>query len=74
MLKTDVHHHDINGDPAPNVASDADIEIAEQLRRRLEERYLAGFAAPVPLKAISGEGSTWNGALSTMPSPSARRA
>ena len=43
MLKTEVHNHDINGDPAPNVASDADIEIAEQLRHQLEERYLVGF-------------------------------
>jgi len=53
MLKTEVHNHDINGDPAPNVASDADIEIAEQLRHQLEERYLVEFAAAAPLKAIS---------------------
>jgi hypothetical protein len=73
MLKTEVQDHDINGDPAPNVASDADIEIAERLRRQLEERYLVGFAAPAPSKAIPSVGSTWNRAPSTT-SSSARRA
>jgi len=28
-------------DPAPNVATPAEIRLAEELRRRLEERYLA---------------------------------
>ena len=27
-------------DPAPNVATPAEIRLAEELRRRLEERYL----------------------------------
>ena len=70
MLTTEMHRRDINGDPAPNVASDADIEIADRLRRQLEERYLAGVTAPVPLKPIAGEGSTGNGAPSTRPPPS----
>jgi hypothetical protein len=29
-------------DPAPNVATAAEIRLAEELRRRLEERYLSG--------------------------------
>ncbi len=29
-------------DPAPNVATPAEIRLAEELRRRLEERYLSG--------------------------------
>ena len=28
-------------DPAPNVATPAEIRLAEELRRRLEERYLS---------------------------------
>ena len=35
MLKTDMPNYDINGDPVPNVASDAEIEIAEQLRHQM---------------------------------------
>lgn len=29
-------------DPAPNVATPAEIRLAEELRRRLEELYLTG--------------------------------
>jgi hypothetical protein len=32
-------------DPAPNVATPAEIRLAEELRRRLEERYLSDSAA-----------------------------
>jgi hypothetical protein len=28
-------------DPAPNVATPAEIRLAEELRRRIEERYLS---------------------------------
>ena len=31
-------------DPAPNVATPAEIRLAEELRRRLEELYLSGSA------------------------------
>jgi len=41
MLKTELHNFDAIGDPPPAFATDAEIEIAEQLRHRLEERYLA---------------------------------
>jgi hypothetical protein len=40
MLQTELYDHDVYGDPVPNVASDADIAVAERLRRELEERYL----------------------------------
>ena len=52
MLKTDMPNYDINGDPVPNVASDAEIEIAEQLRHQIEERYLVGISPPPPRQAI----------------------
>ena len=32
-------------DPAPNVATPAEIRLAEELRRRIEERYLSDSAA-----------------------------
>jgi hypothetical protein len=42
-------------DPAPAFPTDADIEIAERLRRRLEERYLSGSATPSRSQTGSGE-------------------
>lgn len=33
-------------DPAPQFPSDAEIELAEQLRRQLEERYFGSSATP----------------------------
>lgn len=50
MLQTELPWHEMNGDPAPTVASDAEIEIADRLRRQLEERYLSQSAAPPPLQ------------------------
>jgi len=36
-------------DPAPNVATPAEIRLAEELRRRLEERYLSeSMQSPEP--------------------------
>jgi hypothetical protein len=36
-------------DPLPNVATPAEIRLAEELRRQLEERYLSGSTtAPWP--------------------------
>jgi hypothetical protein len=41
-------------DPAPNVATPAEIRQAEDLRRWLEERYLSGSdTSPPPSLAIS---------------------
>ena len=36
---------DAGTEPAPTFASDAEIKLAEQLRRQLEERYLGSSAA-----------------------------
>ena len=50
MLQTELYDHDVYGDAAPTVASDAEIELAERLRRQLEERYLVESAGPPPLR------------------------
>jgi hypothetical protein len=36
-----LHNHDTNGEPVVTFATDAEIAIADQLRHRLEERFLA---------------------------------
>ena len=46
MLQTELPLHDMTGDPAPSFASDAEIAVADRLRRRLEERYLSPSTAP----------------------------
>ena len=46
MLTIELHNHDTNDDPAPSFATDAEIELADQLRHQLEERYLAPSAQP----------------------------
>jgi hypothetical protein len=53
MLKIELYNHDTYGDPAVSFATDAEIEIADQLRRQLEERYLALSApcSPVPARS-----------------------
>jgi hypothetical protein len=57
MLKIELHNHDLRGDPAPSFATDAEIEIADRLRRQLEERYLARPApsATPPARSIEGD-------------------
>jgi hypothetical protein len=55
MLNIKLHNHATSVEPAPRFATDAEIELAEQLRYRLEERYLAPSAAPAFLQARSGE-------------------
>ena len=56
MLKIELYNHDTNVDPAPSFATDAEIEIADQLRHQLEERYLASSAPPSTLPMRSHEG------------------
>jgi hypothetical protein len=56
MLKIQLHNHNASVEPAPSFASDAEIELAEQLRHQLEERYLGPYAAPLPLQEQSGKG------------------
>jgi hypothetical protein len=47
MLKIQLPYDRAGFDPAPRFASDAEIELAEQLRRQLEERYFgASSMAP----------------------------
>ena len=42
-------------DPAPNVATPAEIRLAEELRRRLEQLYLSNSnPGPLPSLALSG--------------------
>jgi hypothetical protein len=57
MFKIERYNTDTIGDPAPRFATDAEIEIAEQLRHQLEERYLAPSAArpPVPARSSAGD-------------------
>ena len=45
MLKTLSPSHDTGFEPAPRFASDAEIALAEHLRRQLEERYFGRPAA-----------------------------
>jgi hypothetical protein len=40
-------------EPAPAYATDAEIELAQQLRRRLEERYLGSSEAGSPARERS---------------------
>jgi len=55
MLEIELYKHDTDGDPAVSFATDAEIEIADQLRHRLEERYLASSAPSSPLQVRSSE-------------------
>ena len=51
MMRKNLHpDHDAIVEPAPLYASDADIELAQQLRHQLEERYLSPSEAPSPLR------------------------
>ena len=54
MLKIELYNDDDNiGDPPASFATDAEIEIAEQLRYQLEERYLGPSAPYSPLPVPS---------------------
>jgi hypothetical protein len=55
MRKIELHNHGTNGDPVPSFPTSAEIEIAEELRHRLEERWLAPSAPPAPLPALSSD-------------------
>ena len=50
MLKIELYNDDNIGDPPASFATDAEIEIAEQLRYQLEERYLGSSAPYSPLQ------------------------
>jgi hypothetical protein len=55
MRKNQSSAHDAIVEPAPLYASDADIELAQQLRHQLEERYLGPSEAPSPLRYRKGD-------------------
>ena len=49
MLKIEPYSHEPEGDPPAAFATDAEIAIADRLRRHLEARYLAESEASPPL-------------------------
>jgi hypothetical protein len=55
MRKNQSSDYDAIVEPAPLYASDADIELAQQLRHKLEERYLGLSEAPSPLRYRKGD-------------------
>ena len=55
MRKNQLPDRDATVEPAPLYASDADIELAQQLRHQLEERYLGPSQAPSPLRYLKGD-------------------
>jgi hypothetical protein len=50
-----LHPSDTGVELTPKFASAAEIELAEKLRRQLEDRYLEASAAPPSLQNRSGE-------------------
>jgi len=55
MLKIELHNRDTNGDPVPTYATDAEIELADQLRHQFEEQFLGSPAASAPVQERSSE-------------------
>ena len=55
MRKNQLPDRDATVEPAPLYASDADIELAQQLRHQLEERYLGPSQTPSPLRYRKGD-------------------
>jgi len=55
-----IRHPDSSGEPTPAFASDAEMELAEQLRHKLEERYLEAPNVPSSSQGppLSATGST----------------
>jgi hypothetical protein len=54
VLKTS-HHDDATGEPTPTFASDAEIELAAQLRLKLEARLRETSPAPLSPKNTLAE-------------------
>jgi hypothetical protein len=55
MLKIELHSPDAGLEPVPQYASDADIALAQRLRRQLEERYFGSSADHSAEEPRSGE-------------------
>lgn len=47
---------DASGEPSPDFATQQEIELAERLRRQLEQRYLAPSAPKPSVKSTSEDG------------------
>ena len=58
-----IHQPDSSGEPTPAFASDAEVELAEQLRHKLEQRYLEAPNVPSSSQGppVSATGSTTQG-------------
>jgi hypothetical protein len=55
MRKNPSPDHNAIVEPTPLYASDAEIELAQELRHQLEERYLGPFEALSPLRRRKGD-------------------
>ena len=55
MFKIELYNDDDIGDPPASFATDAEIDIAYQLRCRLEERYLGSSVAVLTVARPSDE-------------------
>lgn len=55
MLNIELHNPDAGVEPTPQYASDADIALAQRLRRQLEERYFGSSAEHSTVAPRSGE-------------------
>jgi hypothetical protein len=55
MVKIEVHNHHTDADPAPSFATDAEIQIADQLRHQLEEQRLARSAGAPPAPRVQAK-------------------
>ena len=56
MLMTAQYNHDRFGEPEACFPTDTEIQIADQLRHQLEERYLGAIAHGLPKAERSTEG------------------
>lgn len=55
MAKVPLQTLNAPDEPAPAFASDAEIKLAEQLRHRIEERYLGAHTAPAPMRPVPAQ-------------------
>jgi len=56
MLKNELPDTGPDSEPAPAVATDAEIALAQRLRRQLEARYLGPSSEPSALPPPSRDG------------------
>jgi len=56
MVNDQSTHQRFGAEPSPSFASDADIEFAEVLRHRIEEKFLGDLADPLYATPEPGHG------------------